>query len=148
MPLYVGLGVGQQIQAAVQVSKGSDAETVGGMELTLEKLTAGIPHICQLEQVGSWKQRLDVLLSDVNTAGIDVVHQDVEGLRVHSLQDNPGAVPLSEPREHRVEVGGAGSQDNLNSFSSPGICSDIILTNLLGGDLCVLRHQRNVAEQA
>ena len=49
----------------------------------------------------------------VYLTGVDILHQDLECLRVQSLQGDPAAVPLSEPGEHGIEVGGASCQHHL-----------------------------------
>ena len=147
--LYVVLGVEQELQAAVKVCEGPDAETVGGVELALEELAAGVSHVVELEEVGGREEGLDILLGDVHTAGVDIVHQDVESLGVHSLQDNPGAVSLSEACEHGVEVGRAGSQDNLNIKTEMRMLRGRweSMTNLLSWDLSAVRHQSDVTQE-
>ena len=42
----------------MEVCKGSDTKTVGGMELWLKEVTAGISYISQLQKIGSWQQNL------------------------------------------------------------------------------------------
>ena len=74
MSLDVVLGVDQQVQAAVKVREGSDAETVGGVELALQELTAGVSHVVELEQVGGGEERLNVVLGHIDTAGVDIVN--------------------------------------------------------------------------
>lgn len=58
MLLHVALGNGEKFKAAMKVCKGSDAKTVGGVELRLEEVTTSVPHISQLQQIGSWQQDL------------------------------------------------------------------------------------------
>ena len=113
VPLDVALGGGEQVHAAVQVCEGPDAEAVGGVELALQELAARVPDIRQLQQVGGGQQRLHVVLGHVHLAGVDVVHEDVQGLRVYPLQHDPGTVSLGEPREHCVEIRGTGSKNHL-----------------------------------
>ena len=50
----------------MEVGEGPDAEAVGGVELGLEELAAGVPHVSQLEQVGGGEQRLDIVLRYIN----------------------------------------------------------------------------------
>lgn len=42
----------------MRVSKTSDAQAVGGVQLAEEELAAGIPHPIELQQASSWEQRL------------------------------------------------------------------------------------------
>lgn len=42
----------------MRVSKASDAQAVGGVQLAEEKLTAGVPHPIELQQTCSWEQSL------------------------------------------------------------------------------------------
>lgn len=42
----------------MRVSEASDAQAVGGVQLTEEKLAAGVSHPVELQQTGSWEQRL------------------------------------------------------------------------------------------
>ena len=64
--LNVGLCRCEELEAAVEVSEGPDAEAVGGVQLGLEKLAARVPNICQLKQIGGREQRLDIILSHIN----------------------------------------------------------------------------------
>lgn len=43
----------------MQVSEGSDAQTVAGVKLRLQEFTANLPDVHQLEEAGSWKQHLE-----------------------------------------------------------------------------------------
>lgn len=52
----------EQLAAGVCVCKGPDAQTVGGIELPLEELAAGLLNLSQLEKTGCGKQRLDISL--------------------------------------------------------------------------------------
>ena len=58
----------------MKVSEGPDAETVGGMKLALQELTAGVSHVVQLKQVGGGQERLNIVLGHINTAGVHIVH--------------------------------------------------------------------------
>ena len=147
VPLDVGLCGGEELEAAVEVGEGPDAEAVGGVELGLEELAARVPHVSQLQQVSGGEQGLYIVLGNINLysffvnlqtllcfsvhlACVHVVHEDVEGLGVDPLEDDPGAVPLGEAGEHGAEVGGARGEEHL-----------------VGGDLGVVRHQGHVAQQ-
>ena len=72
VPLNVGLCRGEELEAAVEVGEGPDAEAVGGVELGLEELAAGVPHIGQLEQVSGGEQRLDIVLGHINLTSNNV----------------------------------------------------------------------------
>ena len=50
----------------MEVSEGPDPEAVGGVQLGLEELAARVPNICQLKQISSGEQRLDIILSHIN----------------------------------------------------------------------------------
>lgn len=52
----------EQLAAGVRVCEGPDAQTVGGIQLSLEELTAGLLDLSQLEEAGGREQRLDVSL--------------------------------------------------------------------------------------
>ncbi len=52
------MGLAEKLCACVQVSKGSDTQTVGGVKLRLQELTANLPHIHQLEETGCRQQNL------------------------------------------------------------------------------------------
>jgi len=44
-----------EVSAGVKVSEGLDAESVGGMELGLQEVAAGITHLPHLQKVGCWQ---------------------------------------------------------------------------------------------
>lgn len=48
----VCVGLVEQLAAGVQVSEGSDAQAVGGVELALQELTAHLSDVHELEQAG------------------------------------------------------------------------------------------------
>lgn len=52
----------EQLAAGVCVREGPDAQTVGGVQLPLEELTAGLLDLSQLEQAGSREQSLHISL--------------------------------------------------------------------------------------
>lgn len=52
----------QQLAAGVCVCEGPDAQTVGGIQLSLEELAAGLLDLSQLEKAGRREQRLDISL--------------------------------------------------------------------------------------
>lgn len=52
------VGLVEELRACVQVSEGSDAQTVGGMKLRLKELATDLPHVHQLEEAGCWQQDL------------------------------------------------------------------------------------------
>lgn len=52
----------EQLAAGVRVCKGPDAQTVGGIQLPLEELAAGLLDLSQLEKTGCREQCLDVSL--------------------------------------------------------------------------------------
>lgn len=45
----------EQLAAGVCVCEGPDAETVRGVQLPLEELTAGLLDLSKLEQAGCWE---------------------------------------------------------------------------------------------
>ena len=54
----VCVGLVEKLRACVQVSEGSDAQTVGGVKLRLKELTADLTNIHQLQEAGGWQQNL------------------------------------------------------------------------------------------
>lgn len=52
------MGLVEELCACVEVSKGSDAQTVGGVQLALQELTAHLPHIHQLQETGCRQEYL------------------------------------------------------------------------------------------
>lgn len=54
----VRVGLVEQLRARVQVSEGSDAQTVGGVKLRLEELTTNLTHVRQLQEAGGRQQNL------------------------------------------------------------------------------------------
>lgn len=54
----IGMSHIKQSYAGVKISKRSDAKAVGGMELSLQEVTANLPNIHQLQQAGSGEQHL------------------------------------------------------------------------------------------
>ena len=54
----VCVGLVEKLCACVQVSEGSDAQTVGGVKLRLKELTTNLTNIHQLEETGCRKQNL------------------------------------------------------------------------------------------
>lgn len=54
----VGVSLLQEIGAGVHVCKGTDPQAVGGMQLRLQKVTAVLTHVHELQQAGCWKQDL------------------------------------------------------------------------------------------
>lgn len=52
------VGLVEELRACVQVSEGSDAQTVGGMKLRLKELATDLTHVHQLEEAGCWQQDL------------------------------------------------------------------------------------------
>lgn len=63
----------------------ADAETVGGVELGLEEVAAGVPHVRQLEQVGGWEEGLHVLLCHLYLGRVHVLHQRLQRLGVNLI---------------------------------------------------------------
>lgn len=61
----------QQLAAGVRVCKGPDAKAVGGVQLPLEELAAGLLDLSQLEQAGSREESLHIPLlhSHLGTSG-------------------------------------------------------------------------------
>lgn len=52
----------EKLAAGVRVCEGPDAQTVGGVQLPLEELAAGLLDLSQLEQAGSGEESLHVPL--------------------------------------------------------------------------------------
>lgn len=52
----------EQLATGVCVCEGPDSKTVGRIELPLQKFTAGLLNLRQLEKASSRKQRLDISL--------------------------------------------------------------------------------------
>lgn len=50
----VCMGLVEQLCACVQVSEGSNAQTVGGVKLRLQELATNLANIHQLEETGCW----------------------------------------------------------------------------------------------
>lgn len=53
-----GVGLAEKLRACVQVGEGSDAQTVGGVKLSLQELAADLTDVHQLEEAGCWQQNL------------------------------------------------------------------------------------------
>lgn len=53
-----GVGLAEKLRARVQVGEGSDAQTVGGVKLSLQELATDLTDIHQLEEAGGWQQDL------------------------------------------------------------------------------------------
>lgn len=53
-----GVSLAEKLRACVQICEGSDAQTVGGMKLSLQELTADLTNIHQLEEAGCRQQNL------------------------------------------------------------------------------------------
>lgn len=64
----VGVSGRLQVMAALSVSVGADAQTVGGVELLHEEGTAGLNHRRQLQQTRGWQKRLNGVLPQLETA--------------------------------------------------------------------------------
>lgn len=58
----VRVGLGEKLRARVQVGEGSDAQAVGGMELSLQELTAHLTDVHQLEETCGWQQNLGKII--------------------------------------------------------------------------------------
>ena len=54
----VTVGLREELAAGVQVGEGPDPQTVGGVELGAQEVTAGLLHLAQLQQARSGKQGL------------------------------------------------------------------------------------------
>lgn len=54
----VCVGLVEELRACVQVSEGSDAQTVGGVELRLQELTTHLTNVHQLQETGGRQQNL------------------------------------------------------------------------------------------
>ena len=61
---------------------------------------------------------------------VDILHQDLESLRVQPLQHHSAAVPLGESSKHGIEIRRTSSQYHLMSW-----------------DFKVLRHQSYIAQK-
>lgn len=53
-----GVGLAEKLRARVQVGEGSDAQTVGGVKLSLQELATDLTDVHQLEEAGGWQQDL------------------------------------------------------------------------------------------
>lgn len=52
----------EQLTARVRVGKGSDAQTIGRIQLPLQELAAGLLDLSQLEEAGCREQSLNIPL--------------------------------------------------------------------------------------
>jgi hypothetical protein len=52
------VGLVKQLRAGVEVGEGADAQAVGGVQLGLQEVAAGVPHVRQLQQAGGRQQNL------------------------------------------------------------------------------------------
>ena len=56
----VCVGLVEELCACVQVSKCSDAQTVGGVKLRLQEFTTNLTNIIQLKETGCWQENLKI----------------------------------------------------------------------------------------
>lgn len=54
----VGVGLLQEVGASVHVCECADAQAVGGVQLGLQKVTAVLPNVHELQQAGCREQHL------------------------------------------------------------------------------------------
>lgn len=54
----VCVGLVEELRARVQVSEGSDAQTVGGVKLRLQELTTNLTNVHQLEETRRREENL------------------------------------------------------------------------------------------
>jgi hypothetical protein len=52
------MGLVEELCAGVEVGEGSNAQTVGGVQLALQELTAHLPHVHQLQEAGCRQEHL------------------------------------------------------------------------------------------
>ena len=61
----------EQVGAGVEVCEAHDAQAVGGVELLLEELAAGVANLGELQEVCGREEGLDVLLRDLHGTSVD-----------------------------------------------------------------------------
>lgn len=84
------IGDAEQLSAGVCVCKGPDSQTVGGVQLSLEELAAGLLDLCELQQTCCGQQSLDVPLLHRHLGHSAQIHMSVTALlRSHTLPDPP-----------------------------------------------------------
>lgn len=54
----IGISLLQKVSASVHICKCADAQAIGGMQLRLQKVTAVLPNVHELQQAGCRKQYL------------------------------------------------------------------------------------------
>lgn len=103
----------QQFTAWVSVSKSSDAQAIGRVQLSLKELAAGLLDLSQLEKASSWQQGLDISLFHSDLRGVGKVNEQFHGPFV-DVSDHHFRLPTlcQLPSEHGSEVRAAGGQDH------------------------------------
>lgn len=103
----------QQFTAGVSVSKSSDAQAIGRVQLSLKELAAGLLDLSQLEKASSWQQGLDISLFHSDLRGVCKVNQQFHGPFV-DVSDHYFCLPrfCQLPSEHGSEVRAAGRQNH------------------------------------
>lgn len=103
----------QQFTARVSISKSSDAQAIGRVQLSLKELAAGLLDLGQLEKASSWQQGLDIPLFHSDLRGVGKVNEQFHGPFV-DVSDHDFCLPTFRqlPSEHGSEVRAAGWQDH------------------------------------
>ena len=88
MLLGVLVRLAEQVSTTVGVGKGPDSETVGRIQLLLEKVATNVLNLGQLEQTGGRKEGLNVRLFDDDRGRVAEVEQQLHGILVDVFYDD------------------------------------------------------------
>lgn len=104
------IGTSEQLSTRMEVSKGPDAQYVGGVQLGLEELAARISQHGQLQQACGRQQELHILLRDVHLAAVHEVHGQPQGCRLDACKCKQRIQWDAKPTTDRDSDGSGGQQ--------------------------------------
>lgn len=89
-----------------------DPQTVAGVQLVGQEARARLDHLVQQHETRGGQQRLDVVLADLDRAGIAVIDDRLQHVAVHVDQRDLRLLRVAQiAREHRGEVLAGGGED-------------------------------------
>lgn len=112
MLFNISLRIVKQLDAAMQIGKFAYAQTIAGIQLGLQEITAGIPHIRQLQQIGRRQQHLDIVLVHLHIRCVHVIDEQLQSTGIDTLQRDARFARFLKTGEHCIKVGAAGGQDH------------------------------------
>lgn len=101
-----------QLRAVMGLGEPKNAQGVGRVQFTTQKLAAAFDDLWQLEHVGRSKDLLDIGLTDEYLARVDKVQQTLEDVRGDGVQGDTPLLALDRQLrpEHGLKVRGTGTQ--------------------------------------